>query len=72
MEVKPPAAAARDPALNGLRVLEAGFAQVHMHVDEARRHYHSGGVESLRACGEERPGATPAMRPSYNQHVGYV
>ncbi len=47
MDVKPPAAAAREPLSMVLGVLEAGLAQVHVHVDEAGRDDHAGGVEDF-------------------------
>ena len=53
MEVNPPAAAARDSALDGFGVFEAGLAQVDVHVDEAGRDDQPGGVELFGAGGVE-------------------
>ena len=51
-------------AFDGLGVLEARLAQVHVHVDEAGRDDQPAGVEDLGVAATDRSGATPAMRPS--------
>ena len=61
--MKPPAAAAREPRFDGLGVLEAGLAQVHVHVDEAGRDDQAGGIEHDRAGGVQiRPDARRSGR----------
>ena len=49
---------------DGLGMLDARLAQMHVHVDEARRDDQAGGVEYLRAAESSDPVPTPAMRPS--------
>ena len=59
------------PALDGLGVLETRLAQMHVHVDEARRHDHPRGVEHLRLRrGEIRRDARDP--PVHNQHVRHA
>ena len=50
--------------LDGLRVLDAGLAQVHVHVDEARRDDRAGRVETSASPDRQIPCRSLSMRPS--------
>ena len=57
-------------ALDGLGVLDAGLAQMHVHVDEARRHHQPGSVVDIRAAGIEI-GAHRGDAAILERQVGY-
>jgi hypothetical protein len=67
--VKPPAAAARVPEADGLLVLEAGLAQVHVDVDEPRAHDLPGGVEDRGAVGHGQLAAHALDAAAADEHV---
>ena len=69
-DVKPPAAAARAPDLDGLGVLETRLAKMHVHVDEAGRDDHAGCVEHLGTRRVQIRDPISAIDAILQQHVG--
>ena len=70
MDVNPPAAAARASGLDGLGVLEARLAQVHVHVDEARRDDQARWHRRLRRPPADKFGADAVDDAVFDPHVG--